>query len=576
MNKEQLFNQCESIFDQSNAIPKLRKCILNLAVRGKLVEPNPNDESADTLLDAITREKEKLIETGVIKKQGSSRDNLNKTPFVIPKTWRWSQISKIGILNPRNFINDYSNVSFIPMRLIPSKYGSKVEYEVRRWGDIKKGYTHFAEGDVGVAKITPCFENGKSTVFRDLCGGVGSGTTELYIVRPILVDPDYVLIFLKSPYFIETGIRIMTGTAGQKRLPKTYISNVPLPLPPLPEQKRIVTKVNDLMAHCDQFEETQIKRDSNRRVFTFTSFASLNKNNADLLEFRERAKFVRANFDRLTNYDDQINCLRQTVIDMAVSGRLVEQDPNEEQASKLLDEFAVEKCSRIDRGEMKLGKAMSEIELTPFSIPPGWMWLPLGETGHIFNGNSTNVETKNRLAKIREGYPYIMTRDVGYGFDSINYDSGFKVSTNDIRFKVARPFSVLVCAEGGSAGRKIGMTDRAICFGNKLLVNEMWEGINSYFLLLVYMSSYFFDEFESRMSGVIPGISISKFKKVPFPLPPKLEQHRIVKKVNELMMCCEKLETALVTRQNTKASLLNSVFHEVLSSVGDNLNKLHS
>jgi type I restriction enzyme, S subunit len=91
--------------------------------------------------------------------------------------------------------------------MIAAEYGVAHEHEIRPWGEIKKGCTHFAEGDVGLAKITPCFENGKSTVFRNLTGRIGSGTTELHIVRPLFVDQDYILLFLKSPHFIETGTR---------------------------------------------------------------------------------------------------------------------------------------------------------------------------------------------------------------------------------------------------------------------------------------------------------------------------------------------------------------------------------
>jgi hypothetical protein len=129
----------------------------------------------------------------------------------------------------------------------------------------KKGYTHFAEGDVGLAKITPCFENGKSTVFRNLTGGIGAGTTELHIVRPIFVDANYILIFLKSPHFIETGIPKMTGTAGQKRVPFEYFAYSPFPLPPLAEQHRIVAKVDELMALCDRLETSLAAADDIRR-----------------------------------------------------------------------------------------------------------------------------------------------------------------------------------------------------------------------------------------------------------------------------------------------------------------------
>ena len=135
---------------------------------------------------------------------------------------------------------------------------------MRPWGEIKKGYTHFAEGDVGLAKITPCFENGKSAVFRNLTGGIGAGTTELHIVRPLSAHPDYILLFLKSPHFIQTGIPKMTGTAGQKRVPTEYFAYSPFPLPPLAEQHRIVAKVDELMVLCDRLEASLTASDQTR------------------------------------------------------------------------------------------------------------------------------------------------------------------------------------------------------------------------------------------------------------------------------------------------------------------------
>ena len=166
-------------------------------------------------------------------------------PFPLPPNWRWSQIAEIGVLSPRNDAEDQARSSFVPMSMIASGYGAAHKHEVRPWGEIRSGYTHFAEGDVGLAKITPCFENSKSTVFRNLTGGFGSGTTELHTVRPLFVDPDYILLFLKCPHFIEAGIPIMTGTAGQKRVPIEYFAKSPFALPPLAEQHRIVARQTD-------------------------------------------------------------------------------------------------------------------------------------------------------------------------------------------------------------------------------------------------------------------------------------------------------------------------------------------
>lgn len=142
------------------------------------------------------------------------------------------------------------------MTLIPAGYGQKISSEIRRWKDIKKGFTHFAEGDVALAKITPCFQNGKSAVMQNLKNGFGAGTTELHIFRPIeqTISPEYVLIYLKSSHYLTEGIPRMTGTAGQKRVPTDYFADNYFPLPPLEEQKRIVEKVEELMRLCNKLE----------------------------------------------------------------------------------------------------------------------------------------------------------------------------------------------------------------------------------------------------------------------------------------------------------------------------------
>ncbi len=244
-------------------IKALRQTILNLAVRGKLVPQDPNDEPASELLKRIAVEKARLEKTGDTRKPkmipSLTEEDL---PFSLPVNWIWTQISEIGLLSPRNEAPDDVQASFVPMPKIAADYGVTCSHEIRKWGDIKKGYTHFAEGDVGLAKITPCFQNGKSTVFRNLTGEMGSGTTELHIMRPLLVYSNFIVLFLKCPHFIETGIPKMTGTAGQKRVPTEHFARSPFPLPPLAEQYRIVAKVDELMMLCDQLDENLTARDN--------------------------------------------------------------------------------------------------------------------------------------------------------------------------------------------------------------------------------------------------------------------------------------------------------------------------
>lgn len=233
----------------------LRKSILTLAVQGKLVPQDPNDEPAEDLLARILAEKKQLVDRKVIgrDKDWPLDEDLQPT-FVLPVSWVFSTLAKIGLINPRNEADDDISASFVPMKLISAELRVPHEHEIRKWVEIKTGFTHFAERDVSLAKITPCFENGKSTVMRNLANGIGAGTTELHVVRPILVEADYILIFLKSSLFVEAGIPKMTGTAGQKRVPTSYFAASPFPLPPLAEQKRIVAKVEELMKLVDALE----------------------------------------------------------------------------------------------------------------------------------------------------------------------------------------------------------------------------------------------------------------------------------------------------------------------------------
>ena len=136
------------------------------------------------------------------------------------------------------------------MPMISEGYANAHTYEVRNWKNVKSGFTHFAENDIGIAKITPCFENRKSVIFRDLCNGFGAGTTELHVLRPQseALLPEYALALLKSEMFINSGVQAFTGAVGQQRVGKDYVMNTYFPLPPYAEQHRIVDQISKLFA----------------------------------------------------------------------------------------------------------------------------------------------------------------------------------------------------------------------------------------------------------------------------------------------------------------------------------------
>ena len=235
----------------------MKKSLLQYAIQGKLVEQRSEEGTAEELFQQIQEEKQRLIADGKIKKEKPLPEiTEDEKPFDIPESWKWVRLGSIVELNPKNDIDDLLEVSFIPMAHIADGYRNEHTFEVKKWGEIKKGFTHFATGDIGIAKITPCFQNKKSVIFAGLKNGYGAGTTELSIVRVVnnLMLKEYLLWFFKSAYFIDNGVRSFTGTAGQQRIHKDYLSNCLLPLPPLAEQKRIVAKLEQLLPLCDRLK----------------------------------------------------------------------------------------------------------------------------------------------------------------------------------------------------------------------------------------------------------------------------------------------------------------------------------
>lgn len=359
-------------------IKKLRELILELAVRGQLVAQDPQDEPASVLLQKIAAEKARLIKDGKLKKQAPLPPITDDgKPFELPDGWEWVKLGNITEINPRNKTEDDVLVSFIPMPLISTSYDGKHDQEVRTWGEIRKGYTHFAEGDIAVAKITPCFENSKAAIFRNLKNGIGAGTTELHVARLFgsNLARNYILLYLKAPMFLSVGETKMTGTAGQNRLPKEFFESNPLPLPPLAEQHRIVAKVNELMSLCDTLESEQASNINAHQVLVEHLLSALT-NAADQGDFQQTWARIAAHFDTLFTTEHSIDQLKQTILQLAVMGKLVAQDPQDEPASVLLKKIATEKARLVKAGKIKKEKPLPLIaeDEKPFELPERWAW----------------------------------------------------------------------------------------------------------------------------------------------------------------------------------------------------------
>ena len=252
---------------------------------------------------------EKFLATGEVKCIDE------EIPFEIPQGWEWSRVSSLFQINPKVVADDTANAAFVPMEAISAGYGSEFKYYEKAWGEIKSGYTTFADNDIAFAKITPCFQNRKSVIFKGLPNGIGAGTTELKILRTYgeTLNRWFILYFLESPYFIDEAT--FKGTANQQRIIIGYLENKLFPIPPFAEQVRIVSKIDLVMPIIDKYSKSQ-------------------------------------------EYLDQINtelyeCLKKSVLQEAIQGRLVPQISEEGTGKELLAEIHKEKERLVKEGKLK-------------------------------------------------------------------------------------------------------------------------------------------------------------------------------------------------------------------------------
>ena len=222
--------------DLQTTIKQTKSKILDLAIHGKLAPQDPNDEPAIELFKRINPD-------------FTPCDNGHYPQ--LPDGWCYSTIKEVFIINPRNKVDDDVEVGFVPMANITDGYNNTFKYEKKRWGKIKTGFTHFADGDIAVAKISPCLENRKSVVLKGLPNGIGAGTTELHVFRSQFMDIQYGLYFFKSDYFISQCVGSFNGVVGQQRVSKNIIEDIIIAIPPINEQKRIVYTISKIFAQLD-------------------------------------------------------------------------------------------------------------------------------------------------------------------------------------------------------------------------------------------------------------------------------------------------------------------------------------
>jgi type I restriction enzyme S subunit len=567
MNATQLLEHFDRLAEAPRAVPRLRRFILDLAVRGKLVEQEAGDEPAAELLKRIQTEKARLVKTGSLKASKLQPANEDVDSSLIPDSWRWTRLVDVGFISPRNAAPDDQLVSFVPMPMIAADYGTPNQHEVRPWREIKTGYTHFAEGDVGLAKITPCFENGKSTVFRGLTNGIGAGTTELHIVRPVFLNADYILIYLKSSQYIATGIPRMTGTAGQKRVPTEYFTQTPFPLPPLAEQHRIVAKVDELMALCDQLEAAQQERECRRDRLTAASLQRLNQpaTNTTSETQLEHAHFHLHNLPRLTTRPEHIKAMRQTILNLAVRGLLVPHDATDIPATVLLKEIQTEKSQLLRVGAIPKEKTAAGKPSLTFTTPELWQVVRLGDVCNLVTSGSRGWAE----FYAESGPKFLRAQNIRFG--RLRLDQLACVNpparSEGARTQVQQGDLLIVITGAGVTNPALLDRDLGEAYVSQhvALVRPSNVALARWLLLCLMAGPSGRDELVERAYGAgKPGLNLDNIRSLNMPIPPLAEQHRIVAKVDELMALCDQLEAQLTTTQTDSSRLLEAILETAL------------
>jgi restriction endonuclease S subunit len=429
---------------------KLRQKILDLAIHGKLVAQNPNDEPASELLKRINPKAE-------IISNSEQYENL-------PNGWCLTPMQTLCSLNDGKKQIGIERIN-LDVKYLRGEYNGKI----------------LTEG-----KYTPCnslliLVDGENSgeVFRTTIDGYqGSTFKQLSINNE--VNTDYIL------HIINLHRKMLRENKVGSAIPhlnKKIFKEIEIPLPPLAEQKRIVEAIDKWFALIDSIEN----------------------NKADLETIIKQTK--------------------SKILDLAIHGKLVAQNPNDEPASELLKRINP-KAEIISNSE--------QYGNLPFDIPKNWCWCKLSNISNIYTGNSINENEKKSQYTDVLGTEYIATKDVEFD-NSINYKNGISIPEKYIKnFRIAPANSVLMCIEGGSAGRKIGILSQSVCFGNKLCCfSPHTNDISSMYIFYYLQSPLFFEIFNSNKNGIIGGVSINNLKKLLFPLPPLEEQKRIVEAIDK-------------------------------------------
>ena len=422
----------------------------------------------------------------------SDTPHYENVPFEVPESWCVVSLSELFMLNPKNEVEDNAEVGFVPMTNVEDGFSGDHTFEVREWKGVKKGYCHFQNGDIGVAKISPCFENLKSCIFHSLPNGFGAGTTELVILRSMGVYSPFYLYLFKSTWFISQGTKYFKGVVGQQRVNKAIFTELEVPLPSYREQQRIVAEIEKWF---------------------------------DIIDIIESGK---------TNLQTTIKQAKSKILDLAIHGKLVPQDPNDEPTSELLKRINPKAEITCDNGQY--GK-----------VPEEWIMCTIGDLFDVVSAKRVlKSEWKNK------GIPFYRAREIVQLHKEGIADKDLFITEElfaELKDKFGTPnVGDIMLSAVGSIGYTYIVNEKdsfyykdasVLCLRN---VNKL----NSQYFSMLFETTFVKEQMHDNSKGTtVDTITIEKLKKYFVPLPPLAEQHRIVTKIEELFSSLDNIQKAL-------------------------------
>lgn len=570
MNAERLLTYYETIAEATDAIASLRRFVLELAVRGKLVQQAEEDEPASALLKRMALEKARLVKAGAVrslKPLGLIRDA--DPPYSLPKNWAWARLYDIGKLaggmtpsmNRSEFWN--GDIVWLSPKDIKSDEVSDSELKITTRGLSETRLELYAQGSLFIVARSGIL---KRTFPVSINRVAAAANQDMKVLTPFLHGQErYLQIMFKGLTDFILQHLVKTGTTVQS-LKYDEFEQQCFPMPPLAEQQRIVAKVDELMALCDRLEAARAKREATRDQLAASSLARLN--NPEPGTFQDDARFVFNTLAAITARPDQIKQFRQTIRNLAVRGMLVPQDPKDEPSSELLKRIAKEKATLVkSRAIPRQKEAVRDPTKLTHELPALWSPIALGEVCNLVTSGSRGWAEFYSSA----GPGFIRAQNIRFGklrLDDLAFVNPPSNSEGS-RTQVAKDDLLIVITGAGVTNPALLDHDPGEAYVSQHvgLVRPTDSQLSVWLLLCLMADGAGRAELVERAYGAgKPGLNLDNIRSLSVPLPPLAEQYRIVAKVNELMALCDQLEASLVVGQRTRTTVLEALLHEALDS----------